>query len=883
MAIRYTNAVLLFTAVCFTFASVAGPARAQTAADRPGASKQATATRVANDSITLDGRLAELAWESATAVSDFVQKEPVEGAPPSERTEVRFLYDDRALYVGARMSKLPGSSIQASMGRRDRFEQSEYILVALDTFLDRRTAYVFGVTAQGVRVDRYHARDDETVFDETYDMVWAAKTTRDESGWTAEMWIPFSQLRFDRGDNPVWGLNIHRYTPTLDEDDYWVPVPRTVRAWSSRFGTLAGTAGLPSKRPIEVSPYVASSSTLNSNRDPRNPFDNGTNLKGRVGADVKAGLGPNLTLDVAINPDFGQVEADPAEVNISGAETFFTEKRPFFLEGASLMNLSTSPNLFYSRRIGARPSGPAAGDFVDYPTFSTILGAAKLTGRLSSGTSIGAMVAVTDSETARTFSLATLTQSKRLVAPRTLFGVSRVQQEFGESQSTVSAMAAFVHRSMDEADPLAQLFARNALTVASDALIRFKGGEYEWSSLEALTLLQGEPAAIARAQRNSAHYSQRPDRTHALYDPTRTSWPGWWTINEFARTGGRHWIWSLRNENQSPGLENNDLGRLTSADGIQLLGDVRYRETVPGRWLRSYWVGGRQSNEWTFGGERVSKSAVAYTSLTFNNFWTSTATYTQSFERFDVRLARGGPKMTVPPSRTLNVTLKNRPSSPRAWSLDLTKSANEDGGFNQRFIGSLTWKLGQRWQFTASPTLQHQVERQQYITALAGGRPETYGSRYIFGAIDRHTYSMQFRAGFTLKPDLNLDVYAEPFAASGRYSNIGELKAPGTRERLAYGTGGTTANVQPDGSLLVTDGASSFTIPNNDFNVHSFRSNVVLRWEYRPGSSLFLVWQQDRRVSEPLSTSIGFSDPFRSLTVPGTNAFVVKTSFWLPL
>ncbi len=869
-------------AVCVALATVGGPAWAQTV-DNAGSSKQATATRVTNGSITLDGRLAESAWESARVVSDFVQKEPVEGAPPSERTEVRFLYDDDALYVGARMSKLPGSSIQSLMARRDRVEQSEHVLVAFDTFLDRRTAYVFGVTAQGVRVDRYHARDDETVFDETYDMVWEAKTTRDESGWTAEMWIPFSQLRFDRKDNLVWGLNIHRYTPMLDEDDYWVPVPRTVRAWSSRFGTLNGISGLPSNRPIEVSPYVASSSMLNSNRDPRNPFDNGTNLRGRIGADVKAGLGPNLTLDAAINPDFGQVEADPAEVNISGQETFFTEKRPFFLEGESLMNLSTNTNLFYSRRIGARPSGPATGDFVDYPAFSTILGAAKLTGRLASGTSIGAMAAVTDSETARTFSLATRTQSKRLVAPRTLFGVSRVQQEFGKSQSTISAMATIVHRSMDDTDPIAQLLVRNAMSVGSDATIRFKGGEYEWTSLEVATLLEGEPAAVARAKRNSAHYSQRPDRTYEIYDPTRPSWGGWWTINELARTGGRHWIWSFTNQNQSPGLEHNDIGRLTSADGIQLSGDVRYRETVPGKWLRAYWVGGRQSNEWTFGRERDNKSAVAYTSVTFNNFWTGTATYTQSFNRFDIRLARGGPTMTAPPSRTLNVTLKNRASSPRAWSLDLTKSANVDGGYNHRLISSLTLKLGPRWQFTAAPTLQRQVDTQQYITVLPGGRPETYGSRYVFGAIDRHTYTMQFRTGFTLKPDLNLDVYAEPFAASGRYWNIGELLAPRTRLRIAYGTGGTSSSVQPDGSLLVRDGLSSFTIPNNNFNVHSFRSNVVLRWEYRPGSTFFLVWQQDRRLSEPIATSVGFGDPFRSLTVPGTNAFIVKTSFWLPL
>ena len=242
-----------------------------------------------------------------------------------------------------------------------------------------------------------------------------------------------------------------------------------------------------------------------------------------------------------------------------------------------------------------------------------------------------------------------------------MFGVSRVQQEFGKSQSTVSAMATFVHRSMGETDPIAQLLARNAVSVGGDATIRFKGGEYEWTSLEVVTLLQGEPAAVARAKRNSAHYSQRPDRTYDLYDPTRPSWAGWWTINEFARTGGRHWIWSVSNQNQSPDLEHNDIGRLTSADGMHMGGDMRYRETVPGKMLRSYWVGVRQNNEWTFGHERDNKSAAAYTSLTFNNFWTGTATFTQNFNRFDVRLARGGPKMTVPPSRTLNV---HAPQSP---------------------------------------------------------------------------------------------------------------------------------------------------------------------------------------------------------------------------
>jgi hypothetical protein len=324
-ALRPAGVVLLFGALISS-------ARAQTPG-APDTRKQAQAMRVASGPIAVDGKLNEDAWASAPAITDFVQKEPAEGAVPSERMEVRFLYDDSAFYVGARMEKSQGARIQAPMSRRDSTEQAESILVALDTFLDRRTAYVFGVTATGVRFDRYHPRDSEDDPDEGYDPVWRARTSIDNGGWTAEFWIPFSQLRFNDQEELVWGLNVSRFTPTLNEEDYWVAVPRTVTAWASRFGDLRGLQGLTSTRRVELLPYAASSSTVNGDRDRANPFDNGVNLTERFGADLKMGLGPNLTLEATFNPDFGQVEADPAEVNLSAFETFFTEKRPFSLKG----------------------------------------------------------------------------------------------------------------------------------------------------------------------------------------------------------------------------------------------------------------------------------------------------------------------------------------------------------------------------------------------------------------------------------------------------------------------------------------------------------------------------------------------------------------------
>ena len=847
---------------------------------RSEARKRAFAVRVPEGSIRVDGRLDEEAWGEATPIIDFVQKEPNEGAQPTENMEVRFVYDSGGFYVGARMYKEPESAIQAPMGRRDRGEQSEHVLVALDTFLDRRTAYVFGVTASGVRIDRFHPRDDEGIFDEGFDPVWQARTQVDEQGWTAELWIPFSQLRFNPGTEQVWGLNVRRFTPTLDEEDYWVPVPRTVTAWASRFGNLEGLEGLTSNRRVEVLPYVAGFSTITGNSDPLNPFDRGGNLESQVGLDLKIGVGSNLTLDVTFNPDFGQVEADPAEVNLSANETIFPEKRPFFTEGARLMTFTAATNFFHSRRIGAQPEGPASGEYVDYPREATILAAGKLTGRLPSGTSLGMLAAVTDEESARVFDSASGVTTPVPVAPRTTYTLARVQQEFGPNTSTVSGMATAVLRDLQPGDPLAALLVRRAFGLATDSTLRFKGGQYELSSYAGMTYLQGESDAVARVQRSSAHFAQRPDRDYHLYDPSRRSLFGYKIGAIIRRTGGRHWIWSVANANESPGFEANDIGRLNSADSHSISGDLRYRETEPGEVLRGYSIGVRQNNEWTYGGDRQVASVQFYTSQTWKNFWRTDGSFTRNFRHPDARLTRGGPLMDTPSSWSLKFELGNRESSQTSWSGEFDIGGTEDGGLTRVFNGSLAFRPGHQWQVSIDPRLRRQIDTQQYLTTLEGGRPETYGQRYVFGTVDRNTNSVQFRLNYTFKPDLNLDVYAEPFAASGHYEELGELAEPSTRLRRIYGTDGTTAVQQADGSFLITDGAETFTLSNPDFNVHSFRLSVVLRWEWRLGSTLYVVWQQDRRQRESIGDRIGLLDPFRSLTAPGNNYFVVKTSFW---
>jgi hypothetical protein len=846
-----------------------------------GDRKQATATRVPNGSIRVDGRLDDEIWAKTAPITDFIQKEPTEGAAPTDPMEVRLAYDDDVLYVGARMHSRDGR-IQAPLGRRDNTDQAEHILISFDTFLDRRTAVVFGVTAAGVRIDRYHSSDQEESFDAGFDPVWRAETSVSGDQWTAELWIPFSQLRFNPRSELTWGLNIYRFRPTLDEADYWILIPRTVRAWSSRFGDVSGISGIVPPRRIEALPYIAGGSTVNGDRDLNNPFDDGRNLDGRVGADIKMGLGPNLTLETAINPDFGQVEADPAEVNLTAFETRFPEKRPFFLEGAQLFNIG-HPNFYYSRRIGTRPIGPAVGDYVDYPDANSIVAAAKLTGRLQSKTSIGFLAAVTDDEDAHVASAGSLERRDVDVAPHAYHFVGRMLQEFGANQSTAGFIVNYMHRDFDEGSPLADLYTRNALAVAGNTLLRFSGGTYEFRASGGGSFLNGTERAVERVQRSSAHYAQRPDRDYAVLDPTLTSLAGWSVQMNFDKVSGRHWLWGANTKIDSENFEVNDIAQLNGADGWMTNANIRWRETQPGKVFRNYTFHLDAQTDTTLRGLMQTGRVRTGVTLTWLNFWTSQLFVSRDLPQTSASLTRGGPLMGRGPGWTTQMSFGNRAASRTRLSGFLQVRRNDDGAKVLNTNATFSMRPGPRWSFSVTPFYDRITEPQQYVSTLPGGRPETYDSRYVFAFIDRSTMSMEYRLGLTLKPDVNLDIYAEPFAASGHYYDYGELLEPGSRERLRYGTSGTVLTVNPDGSQVVDADGTSFTLRNRDFNTLSFRSNVVLRWEWRTGSTLYVVWQQDRAGSEVIGTRVGVSDAFRSLTAPGANIFLIKTSFWIPV
>ena len=535
----------------------------------------------------LDGKLDEAVWQSAPVMGEFKQRVPNEGAAASENTEVRIAYDDASLWIGARMHSSDASKIAAPVTRRDDLSQAEHLIVSLDTFNDKRTAWSFGVTAAGTRLDRYHPSDSEGSAVTTFEPVWEAAVTRDAGGWTAELRIPFSQLRFNDVDTPRWGINVKRFIPTKNESDYWVVVPRKEVGWASRFGDLTGVEVRKARR-LEVLPYVSGSTRTTGDVDQN------------AGADIKAGIGPNLTLDATFNPDFGQVEADPAVVNLSAFETIFPERRPFFVEGASLLS-GGGRAYFYSRRIGAAPSPAATAGFADAPGSTRILGAAKLTGTFASGTSLGALAAVTDRAAVGDVE----------VAPRSFFGVFRGQQQFGSNGSTIGFTATGVGRDLSDAR-LASILNERAFAAGSDWNLRFKAGAYEVGGYAGFSRIDGSAEAIARAQRAPARYYQRPDNEHEELDPTRTSLSGFTAGVRAERAAGKHWLWYASVDAVSPGFEINDAGRIAQADQIFGYGQLRYRETEPRGLLQDYEVSFSSENGYDFGGTRTWSALHRY-------------------------------------------------------------------------------------------------------------------------------------------------------------------------------------------------------------------------------------------------------------------------------
>jgi hypothetical protein len=837
------------------------------------------------DRIDIDGRLDEPEWQRAHVVSEFIQTEPDEGRPATERTEVYILYDDDALYIGARMWDSSGE-VRSRLGRRDSMlGDSDWFYVMIDSHHDHLTAYQFSANPAGVKRDETVASGARN--DGSWDAVWQLGTSIDDDGWTAEYRIPFSQLRFSAADVQTWGIQLSRRINSRQEVSVFSFTPRGMRGGVARYGHLDGLEGLRPGRRLEVMPYVLGRAEYIDVK-PDNPFRSGRDHFGGVGLDAKYRLTSALTLDATINPDFGQVEADPAVVNLSAAETSLQERRPFFVEGSDIFRFGDA-RLFYSRRIGRAPQGSLPGGTVysDRPDASTILGAAKLSGRTQRGLSIGIVQAVTGEESAP-WQNSEGSLGSSVVEPLTNYLTGRLVRDFRSGQTQVGALATSVHRRLDD-ERMERLLHGKAYTGGIDVSHQFLNRTWSADASVAFSHVAGSEAAIVRTQLLSSRYFQRPDAGYVDVDSTRTSMAGYAANVEVGRRAGQRWRGEASVSVTSPGFEINDMGFQTSVDRVSSKLNVQYMQNTPSVHFRSWRINGGPEVNWNHGGDFLGGLANLNLNGQFANFWSGMIGLNKRIVGYDDRLTRGGPiaRDRAGQSVSFFVNTDGRQKVSGRISGNVNWGAGEGRG--SRVSINMSARPADNWSMSIGPSFSTNLSTAQYVTAITDTvMAATYGRRYIFAGLDQTTVSMDTRFNVNFTPEFSLELFAQPFVSSADYLDLKQLRAPGTFEFDVYGSDiGTIAYdevtrryaIDPDNG----GPARKFTLANRDFNTRSLRGNAVLRWEYRPGSSLFLVWQQRRSETFARGDFDLMRDSRALFDAPPNNIFVIKASYWLNL
>ena len=844
-----------------------------------------------NGGLRIDGVLSEPAWSSAEPETVFTQLDPQEGRPVSERTEVRVLLDGQALIVGARLFDREPGKIKARLSRRDDPIESDAFEVFIDSYHDHLTARRFRVNPAGAILDGLIGADGNE--DDSWDPVWEAAAHIDAAGWSVEMRIPLSQLRYDpKADR--WGIQFSRVIFRKGETAYFAFTPKREGGGVSRYGHLVGLAGLPHPRRLELMPYVAG---RNERLDfpKEDPFRSASDYFGRAGADLKYGITSDLTLDLTANPDFGQVEVDPAQVNLTAIETFYPEHRPFFVEGADLFGFGRSrafnnfsvPTIFHSRRIGRTPQRGLFGAdyaFVDAPAQTTIGGAAKLTGRAAHGWALGLLDAVTTREDAR-YVDSLGTERTTVVEPLTHYFAGRTRGDFRAGNTSAGGLFTAVDRKFDE-PALSSLLRSDAYIGGLDLAHAWANRRWALDADVTGSTIRGTPDAIAAAQRSSARYLQRPDHgDYFTYDPSRTRLSGYGLDASIAKTSGLHWLGSLAYVSRSPGYEANDLGYQTRADYRGLSSIVIYQENRPGRLFRNYSLFPYLNEMWDFGSERLYDSYAFDANGLFANFWPFDARYILDRRVADNRLTRGGPGAQAPQTQSWIGSLTSDTRRPWSIGVNMTHSWNEFGGYEDDPSIASSFRVSPtlRVRFEPSCSVVHALA--QYVTRVPdASATATYGSRYVFATLDQRVVSLVTCADWTLTPRLSFQLYLQPLVVSGAYSSFKEFRAPGTYQFDVYGRQRGSIMRDPRGFYRVDPGnGATFMIADPDFNFRSLLGNAVARWEYRPGSTLYLVWQQSRTDVEPFG-SFDFSRDYRGLLDRSPqNVFAVKLTYWLGL
>ncbi len=857
---------------------------------RPG---QVLALRLGGP-VRLDGRLDEPAWQGPSA-APLHQNDPDNGAPPRQRTDWWIAYDAEALYVAARLHDTAPESISARLGRRDTWPQSDWVYLNLDTYNDDRNAFSFSVNPAGTIGDAVLYNDGWD--DPSWDGIWDCATAVDDDGWSLEMRIPFSQLSFPDRPQQVWGINFSRRILRYQERDELFHRPREESGYMRRFPDLVGIEGINAGHRLEVLAYGAARAAR-TEVDAADPFHDGSDIAGNAGLDLSLGLSSSLRLNATVNPDFGQVEVDPAVVNLSDFETFFEEKRPFFVRDANTFRFGREgtnsnwsfnwmdPMPFYSRRIGRQPqvSSPD-NEFADLPGETTILGAAKLSGKVD-GFDVGAVAAATDEERAR-LELDGLTWTQP-VEPRTAYGALRLRRASGDGRRGVGLMSTHVERRLDDPRGRAEL-PGGAHVVGLDGWTNLDDGRV-WAvkAYASASRVSGEADAIDALQRSPVRYLQRPGRTGLAYDPERTSLIGWAGRAMLNKESGNLTLNTAVGA-VSPGYEINDLGFQFRADQLNWHLAAGYRWLEPTRTFRYRGFNLATYRSWDYGGHPDAYGYGLFWDLTFTNYWQAGGMVFYNPDRYSLRATRGGPAMRLPDHAEGSLYVSS--DSRRALIVGAQGSVSHVGDGSQSASGSLEITLRPRaaLRITVSPALQWLHDRTMWVDNVEDpAMVATAGVRHLFGDLDYREFSMATRVDWTFTPRLSLQSYVQPLIAAGRYTGLKEFARPHSYEFNLYGEGGSTIDYDAGDEqyLIDPDGvgpAPAFALDDPDFSYKSLRVNMVLRWEYRPGSTIFLVWTQDRlNYDNPGDFRLG-RDARSLLDAPGDDIFMVKVTSWLDL
>ncbi len=854
-----------------------------------GSAKRVVAV-AAKEPIVVDGVLSEAVW-SEEGYGGFTQSDPLDGEPATEKTTVWVAFDEDHLYVAARLSDSEPDKVLGRLGRRDESVESDWFYFGVDPYHDHRSGYFFGVNPSGSIVDGTLFNDED--FDDTWDGVWSSAAVMDEEGWTVEIRVPFDQLRFKSNVAYVWGINFQRDIKRKNESDFFAWVPKEESGFVSRFANLEGLSGIAAGRRLEFLPYVAADAAF-SPEEPGNPFRTGRDFRSTAGFDLKGGLRSNLTLDLSVNPDFGQVEVDPAVINISDRETYYSEKRPFFIEGSSIFDFGRGganvyrsfgwrdPDLFYSRRIGRSPQGYAVTPgHVDNPDWTTILAAAKITGKIGRGINVGVISSFTQREYAVVDADGERTNDE--IEPFTHYGVVRVLKEFGDGRSGLGVMATSVLRDL-RPGLLESLLTRNAFALGLDGWT-FLDRDKTWALAGWLegTLVKGSAEAITRLQNSALHYFQRPDAEWVSVDENATSLSGWAGRLYLNKQKG-NLVFNAALGAVSPGFEANDLGYHSRGDVFNGHVQLGYQTFHPGRVFRRWIITGTYYRNYDFGWNRVGEYIYLDGEGQFLNYWTASLHLDYEPPKYSHYLTRGGPMAFYPSGATVRIGLSSDNRKAVIFRINSFYRYHPTGGYTLSGGAGLTWKPSSNFSLSVNSSYSHRFAEGQWVRKVTDPlKVSTYGVRYILSDIIQKTLPTEIRLNWTFTPRLSLQAYIQPYLGIGDFRAFKELAAARTFDFDYYGEGDSTITLSDGVYTVDPDGeggpAGPFTFRDPDFNLKSLRGTVVLRWEYRPGSMFYFVWTQRRADYANPGDFDFWRDIGDLIRAPGENIFLVKFTY----